>query len=451
MLFRLLLPLVAGCGKDGPTEIDTDDGAPTGCGGDDAACDDGDICDVDVCVTGDRDNTFDEATPILQEQPVDAAIEPEGDIDYYRYTSLGDEWLRIDTGPDEMVGGRDTVLVVYNAVNGAVQAWIDDYATGSVSTYDSVLYVYLPTAGDWIIAVEDRGTYFDDPEIPEETGDYTLQLRAFTSITDETDAIDDPSVDIDFDDANTIYAVGVNLADAGDTDFIDVAIPWDRGPIEIAGMAEIPGSDLDATVGIWDGDVKLASKESLGPDGWAYYFDTHEGTYHVSITDDGGGGGPDFWTVLFFRTREDDYYGIEFESEPDDDVANAQDLPTTTQQTSDGTDYEQVNLHAFVDVAADEDWFSVDADADDYVTVYCSEDVFGSFADTSLEVVDIDGTTVLDSADEGNDRAPDVVNAGPLDAGGTVYLHFTDAGGASGPSAYTYCNVYVTPFEVVTD
>jgi len=446
----LLLPLLVALGCKGHSGGDSEVDSPTpdGCGGDDAACDDGQICEDDGCVIGDRDNSFDDATRIYQEQPIDAAIEPEGDIDYYVYTSVGDEWIRVDTLPDEVDGGKDTVVSVYNATNGAVQAYIDDYATGAVGTYDSVLYAYLPSAGDWYISVQDRGTFYDDPEIPEETGLYTVEVKPFTGITDETDSMGDPSSSVELTDGSTIYAVGVNLADAGDTDWIDVSIPWDHGPIEIAGMSDIPGSDAHALVDVYDdAGTLLCSKDDLGPAGSAYYFDTTAGTYHVGATDSDGEGGPDHWYVLYFRTREHDYYQLEYETEPDDTEELPFILTSHTETTNGGTDYQAADLHGTFGADGDEDWYQVEGRTDDYVTVYCSASTYGSFADPSIEVFGPDGS-LIGSAADGNDSAPDLKNLGPLTQGGSLDLHVTAENAEIGPAAYYTCTVYLTPFEV---
>jgi hypothetical protein len=45
-------------------------------------------------VVGDRDNSFETATRIYQEQPAEGYIHT-GDVDWYLYESTGAEWLRI--------------------------------------------------------------------------------------------------------------------------------------------------------------------------------------------------------------------------------------------------------------------------------------------------------------------------------------------------------------------
>lgn len=451
---RLVIGLawVAGCKGERPTDdvVDTDDTpVDEGCSTD-GECGSGEICEQSECIDGDRDNGFDLATRVYQEIPLDGAVNPLGDRDYYAYESNGEEWLRLETTPDEVEDGLDTVIAVYDA-SGALHAWMDDYPTGNIGTYDTVLYVWLPRAGTWYFVVQDRGTFFNDPDIAEHAGEYSLNVRRMSTVTDESDAIDDPSASVVLANETTVYAVGVVLEDAPDADWISLDVPWDLGPIEIYGHTDIPGSDATSLVKVHDpatGAVILA-KEDVGPDGRVYYFATQEQEYLVEATDAEGEGSVDHWYVLYFRVRTPTYYAIEYDAEPNDTELDAQSLPTDTAETSSGTPYEYVNLSGFVDVEGDEDWFAVEARDDEYVTVLCSSDAFGSFLDFAIDVYDTDGT-LLDTISDGSDDAPDVYNLGTVSGAGDVLLRVwsEDPEADVGPGAYYYCSVYLTEFQV---
>lgn len=447
------LGVVAGCNGERATDdgdVDTDDTTiDDGCSTD-GECGSGQICEATECVEGDRDNSFDLATRIYQEIPLDGEIAPKGDRDYYAYVSNGDEWLRVETSPDEVDGSLDTVVSIYDA-SGALHAWMDDYPTGNIGTYDTVLYAYIPTAGTWYVVVQDRGTFLNDPDIDERTGEYTLNVRRMGTVTDESDSIDDPSASVELANETTVYAVGVVLEEPGDSDWISLDVPWALGPIEIYGHTEIPGSKSTSLVKVHDpstGAVILA-KEDVGPDGRVYYFATQEQEYLVEATDAEGEGTANHWYVLYFRVRLPDYYGIEYDLEPNDSAEAAQTVPTETATTSSGTPYEYTNLSGFIDAEGDEDWFALDANADDYVTVLCSSDAFGSFLDFAIDVYDTDGT-LLDTIESGTDSAPDVYNLGPVAGAGDVLVRVwsEDPEADVGPGAYYYCSAYLTEFLV---
>lgn len=446
----LILMVSAGCtGRDSDSDPDPGTSGDDGCETDES-CGFDEICESGACVQGDRDNQFDEATPIFQESPADGVINPAEDIDYYAYTSVGDEWLRIETTPDEDESGSDTLVAVYDA-GGGLHAWIDDFPTGDVSDYDSVLHVYLPTAGTWYISVEHHGSFAPDDEIEPDGGDeffYTLELEPYSSVTDETDSADDPSVVVDVETTSTIYAIGVELETAGDSDWMTVDLPVDLGPLELWGNAGNVGSEADVTVRAWNpGGELLLDKASLGVEGPAFYYQTSEGDHLVEVTDAAGGGSERHWTVVYVRSRDPDYYGLTFDAEPNDSADAVQFVPTETFTTESGTDYLAAFVTGVLDPAGDEDWFSIVADPDSYITALCSSDSLGSQLDPALDVYGPDGA-LLGSGTDGQDSAPDVYNLGPVDSGTVTFRVFAEGGVAEGPSAYYRCYFYATPFEV---
>jgi hypothetical protein len=451
----VLSALVNGCQKapddTGDTHPDDTDVVAPECAGDDE-CRPGSICTDDgACAEGDRDNSFADATPIFQETPLSGMINPEGDIDYYAYTSVGEEWLRIETTPDEVEDGVDTVVSVFNA-GGGLHAIEDDFPFGNVSGFDTVLYVYLPTAGVWYISVEDKSSNesYSTSDDPLEGGlayTYTLNLRPMGGATRETDSIGDPSVEIKLDNGSTSFATGVLLEEPGDVDWISMSLPFEHGPIEIRGNAIIPeaGSDAESRVEIYSPSGELvARKDGVGPGGTALYLDTTKDTWMIGASDADGGGGDRHWYVLYLRTREVDYYDAQFAVEPDDSEAPA--LDTTVATTSGGEDYRQVRIAGEFEEIGDVDRFVVEALSDEYVSVLCSADSYGSLGDPKVRVIDEDGAE-LGSGEDGLDRAPDVYNVQPSSPG-YVTVEMSAEDDVVGPSAYYTCMIYLTGFEV---
>ena len=208
--FLVLSIAVLGCSKVIPPETDDDGKNQTNDTDDDSECiDDMDCLDGQICstagecVTGDRDNDFENATPIMQNSPEYGWIAPASDVDYCLYPSPGNEWVRINTKTNvtdcseestesvDVNESLDTVVSVYGP-NGALHAYMDNFPTGRVSKFDSVLNVYLPSAGDWYIAVEDTSTFYDSEDGPRSEPDffYCLEVTSTESTTGETDASD---------------------------------------------------------------------------------------------------------------------------------------------------------------------------------------------------------------------------------------------------------------------
>ena len=446
------LGALPGCGAEKPVDsgdpgVDTDVAEPE-CE-DDEACDRGQICVTQTCEDGDRDNAFPEAAPLFQETPVDGEINPAGDVDYYAYASKGEEWLRIETTPDEVEGGLDTVVTVYDA-GGGVHAVVDDFATGTVSTYDTVMSVWLPTAGTWYVSVQDLSSYDPDAETLRggRSFDYTLNVKPFTRFTEEVDAADDPSAEIELADGTTIYAVGIVLESPGDVDWVDVSLPYALAPLEIYNNGSLTGSQADLRVQATSpaGD-RVLQKDGLGPDGPAAFYHTEKGTYSLAFSDAGGGGSLRHWGVAYVRTRTEGFYDQAFDVEPNNTQAEAVEADLSVATSSGGDDYLYARVVGRFDATGDSDWYVLEVPDDDtYVTSFCTADSTGSLANPAVAFVDASGD-VLATGLDGDDLAPDLINGAQV-AKGEVWFQFTDEGDFSGPGAWFACTIYLTPFEV---
>jgi hypothetical protein len=438
---------------------------------DDIDCVDGQICtEGNECITGDRDNAFEDATPIMQNAGQQGWIAPAGDVDYYLYPSTGAEWIRINTKTNvtdcteestesvDITVSLDTVVAVYSS-NGALHAWMDNFPTGRVTTFDSVLNVYLPAAGDWYITVEDTSTFFESDDGPRSEPDffYCIDVTSMNSNTSETDSSDNPSWSVTLSNNTSIWSVGVVLESAGDSDWLQINLPapsaaGQRAPLEIWGHEEIPGSSATSLVRVFneDGDTVL-QKADIGPDGIGLYYDAGPAvpggpvTYLIEATDEFAAGGADNWYVLYFRSREADHYG-ESESEPNDNTSEAQALAVNVFTTTNGSAYDAMLVHGMLEADDDEDYFAFESTENFYHSIRCAADYFGSFADIALEILDADGNVVASETIGEEDSAPDLDNYVPTTSE-THYARIYSENNVYGPGAYYRCYIFVSSFE----
>lgn len=450
-LSLLLNSLIIGCG---PVSTDGTDGAtvPSGDCELDEDCALAYICDVDVCVAGDRDNAFADATPLLLNEDQAGFIFPEEDVDLFAYESpAGDEWLLISTTSDEDdTGGLDTVVTVY-AANGAVHHVMDDLGIWGITTYDSRMLVYLPTAGTWYIEVTDQDGDGD------EDWDYTLSVTETNSVTSEPDSIDAPSVDRELISGTTIYQYGINIDEAGDSDFIDLTMPWADAALMITGPSSIPGSDAEPTVRLTDpnGDEVLYL-ENVGIDSQhAMYVRPEAITYTLEATDARGNGGPNHWFVLYIRTYSEggsnDIFseGYELEREPNDTFDDAWSPLQDGLIADDGTPYLVARFDGLLDEENDEDWITIAADSDEYLSTRCWTTDLGSLGALSIEFTEADGTTIAGVSYEDADPLETYNIPVPYDGNFGVRVFSPDAG-PYGPGTWYRCLVWNTTWEIPT-
>ncbi len=398
------------------------------------------ICLDGECQAGDRDDTFDGASAIRQNEVVDRAIEPEADIDTFVYTSLGAEWLRIQTEVTD--GDLNTVVAVY-ASNGALYAAMDDYPTGPVSTWDTVLYVYLPTAAEWFVTVEDRGTWYADPP---NTGGYTLEILPFEATVDEPDASDDVDVDIELIERNTTWALGVLIGAPTDSDWFTVDMAFSDTPVEVYGYDQ-PGSSIDIRVRATDAlGTLIGDSTYLGTDPLVLLTSTI-GLYTFEVSDDAQDGDESAWTVLYITTEET-REPYEWEQEPNNDQAQAF-MPSVAELfTSDETPYYAVYPEGdFSDGTSD--WVAFEMEDGEIVSARCWAEIWGSLAELQVAAYDQSGANLTPS-DQGSDWTGGnyyVYNIS-AEGEGTYALELTDFGATYGQGSYWRCALFLTPFEV---
>jgi hypothetical protein len=157
----LLLGLWACLGKDADA-VPEHDGTPVAdtCADGDG-CDNGQIWEAGACIAGDRDNDPASATPLADDGDgnlaADGTIATARDVNCYQFTSIGSQFVRVDTvvgSSDVEEDGLDNVVMIYDAAGGLL-AQEDEHPAGPVGTYDSVAFAYLAEPGTYTVTVED--------------------------------------------------------------------------------------------------------------------------------------------------------------------------------------------------------------------------------------------------------------------------------------------------------
>lgn len=448
----IFLSLLAACGgKDDTGAVDSGDdtGTDQGCAGDDAACGDGQICEEDTCVDGDRNNAVDEAEAIVWDVPVTGVINPADDADYYAFTAEGGEYVRVETVLTTDEG--DTVVSLRDPA-GKVVTSADAFATGTgVTGVDAVAFAYLADAGTYTIRVEDVGTASGEGGSGSPDYGYTLTLQEWEDTTGETDSAESPSATIDLSDERIWNSLGALLETAGDSDWITVSFPLDGQNLYVDGNEDLTGSDLSPVVRLWNADgTLLGEKSAVGPDEYLLGPHLAAGSYLVEIADAGGGGGANDWAFLHFISRADTE-GYEFteDVEPGSTSDDAVALPLTDYENGSGLAYSQAQGLGWIDAADDEDWFVIPMSYDKGGMVVClASSFYGSLTAPTIELYDASLTLVASA--EGTTVGVPTAHLDNVDAApGSWFLRVTGgADGGTGLGAWYRFYWYTASFAI---
>ncbi len=444
-----------------PGDSDTTDTEPVvACEGDED-CQGWEICEDGACQDGDRNNDWEEAEAVLWEETVYGWLNPENDVDYYSFSASGGEWVRVDTRPTGAEKGEseaneemDTVVSLYNP-NGQLHAWEDDYPTGPVTTYDTVLFAYLPEAGTWTVVVEN-----DVPEKDAAGGgedfSYALRVTEYGGVTYETDALDDPNYEVELA-SGYIYAVGVHLEEEGDRDYISLELPYDQCPVLVQGSLNLTGSDANGRVRLIDanGDA-LLDQNDLGLGSYGLYPEAN-GDLVLEALDDEERGGDDYWFMVIVKVYDQGWrtsvggvdYDYQDDSEPNDSQGEAQILTQTSFAADSGSLYNGSYAWGWLESEVDQDWYVFQGEKGWYLTVYSTASWYGSLLDPVFEVYDAGGELLGSYEGDSDDSGPDFENLGPLEEG-SHYLRIVHPEGTKegGPGHFYSFALYVTDFEV---
>jgi hypothetical protein len=434
-----LLVLFACTDKDGANDTDTQAPEPE-CTADDD-CYSWEICEATECDIGDRNKSAEEAVSLLWEQSVSAYLQNDDDVDYFTFTAEGGEFVRIRTTPvDEDEEDMNTILTLYTPI-GKIHHREDEYAAGSVQTYDSILDAYLPYEGEWLITVEDVEGYGSSRSA------YEIDLAEYGTHSREEDSLESPSETVDIYQAGSYWAIGVNLDQPGDVDYIQLDLPWDACPLYLYGSQYTDGTDAIATLELYDSDgTQLLRKENLGPGGEAIYPAISGGKVIVAAQDALGSGGENYWFYFYVKIYEES--GWEVETETNDTQSEAMEL-TTEWDSNEWGDVGSSGGWGVMDFEDDEDWFFVEVRQDHYLSLFGSADGMGSFMDGQVEIYDSNGDLVESSFDGiDDDDFPDIKNIGPLDSGNYSIRVSAENAEGSGPAHYYRFTTYVTNYEI---
>ena len=376
-------------------------------------------------------------------------------MDYWAYETAGREWVRISTETDsDPAVGLDTVVQVWSPEH-TLHAEIDDYPTGRVDGYDSVLYAYLPYSGIWTITVEDVTSHLGE-DAPDKDGsgtDFTYRLRVeeMSRFTSE-DAGVGGGVSLEVVDGDTIYATGIVIDTPEDTDTISVELTaTSRQPLEVWGLPTLPGTDMTSRIELSRDGELAAVKDDIGPSGYLSYFMAEPGSYTVRASDATGANGG--WMVLFIRTYEDGDNHPYFddsrylrEEEPNDIASNANRFEAAEARVDAGP-YLVWTVEGALTEEGDEDLYEIPVLGSENVSVRCFHDDFGSSAALSARLLD----GLVDLTPEGQGDAIIDNNYYIVDAyaglAGTYAVSIADLEGAGGLDRYYRCRILVAPFS----
>ncbi len=404
------------------------------------ACEDWEICtDEGLCESGDENNDLEDAEGILWEEVLTGYLQTEGDQDFYSFEAAGGEWTRIDTTPTSNEEEMDTLVTLYDPL-GKVHHVEDDHPWGNVSTFDTVMYTYLPTAGTWTILVEDlNGLGADNSR-------YDLELREVTNYVDEPDSFNDPGYELEVTSSSSIWAIGVLLEENGDEDHILLDLPWDDCPVYLVGSQGERGSAATPTVELYpEEDLLYLRKEGLGLEGTAFYPEVDGGAATIVASDADGEGSADHWFYVYVQVF-DEGYSYTHELEFNDTIDDATDIILEASTNSSGSAFEWAGFWGAIDERGDEDWYAFQANGAWYLQVRGQSDSMGSFLVPEIEIYDPSGELVEGTVDA-NDAFPDTWNIGPLDEG-RYSVRVTSADVSEyGPEFYYSARIDVTDYE----
>lgn len=457
-----LLALLLAC--TGDTAPGTDKDGTGGDGGDDSGagtaectedtdCESTQICEDNDCQDGDRNNGAGEAVAIVWDEGVAGEINPKGDSDYFSFIAEGGEFIRINSVLSEDIDieetDYDTTLTLRDSA-GKVVAQVADYPTGAkVNSYDAILYAYLPTAGTYTIEVEDVGTYNDSRDAKGgDDYDYTVTLTETSSHTRETDAFDDPGISVDIAGGSTLYAVGVALETAGDSDWVDLSFPYGEAGLYVLGFADMSGLEAVPEVRLYTREgVVLTDKEGVGSGAYGLYPAMEDQGYVMELTDAGGNGGEDYWFFVFLLAEDEgDAYAVEEESNDTPETATG--IAQYLSETDSGSDYTYGRVQGALDPTGDIDAFAIEGMDDGYLIACLNSTAFGGAIAPTMEVYDSAGALVASAEGdpEANDGTTIIENVPVTGDDYTIILNGADDD-AYGPGAWYRMIVYVTTFE----
>lgn len=427
-----------------PDESDDDDVvAPPGTDDDDAPDCDGDydcnftsgleICSDDgFCIEGDRNNSREEAQLLEMNSTATLPLAPAGDIDWFRFSGSAGDLVLLAASADD-TDKVDTVIVFTDA-DGNEIAYNDDFDRVSDIAPDSRLYTGLSETGVWYFSVQDRRSWVNDPRNPAEGGaehTYTASVveanpdSYITVATGQDDSAED-AVAWDVVETYTNYTCGGMLEPTGDEDWFAVPVvesealrlygfpnSGSAGSVQV----EVYLPDGETLVGTWQ-DLTWETEHRA----WMPVLET--GDYYLRVTEAEGLGGFDYWYYLH-AAKNPAKEGQPSEVEPNDDASQAVALAVGTQ-----------TVWSRIFPAADEDWYSIDAEDGDQLTVTFAR--ISGDEDTALAIDLMDPTGTITQSLTWDGEEDPVLSLEVLDQVGVWNLVIREQDPTAGATADRY-------------
>ena len=364
-------------------------------------------------------------------------IDPGFDTDIFAVQLDEGSVLTVDIDAHEFGSSLDSILRIFDET-GAELAFADDVAApGEVGSLDSYLEFTATETGNYYIGLSDYSNDFYDPflpatgDAPGNTGEYDIQV----SISDGSEPNDTIPEAIDTGLSSvtpgtytfsTEIGNNPNVTDTNDVDFYEVQVnAGDQLTIDIDG--DEFGSSLDSVVRLFDSngveitfnDDGAAPDESFSFDSYLDFTATATDTYYVGVSSFNNFGYDPFVEGSSTGLSSGEY-DIEITlsdgDEPNDTIPEA--IDTGLSSAAPGT----YSLSSFigdnpnVTDTADVDFYEVQANAGDQLTIDIDGHEFGSSLDSVVRLFDSNGVEITFSDDS---AAPD--ETGSLDS----YLDFT--------------------------
>ncbi len=481
--------------EDGDGSPVQDDGTDLSCALD-SDCAAYEICETEVCVTGDRSNSFSEAEDIAvstsdEDNSVTGHINTAGDKDYWRYVSTGGEFIQASIDRHDIAEDHpedepkpDLFITLYDP-DGIVVTSADNYANGgSVSDADSVIYAYLSRAGDYVIVVEDVYARNGEEGLSGPEYNYRLEVSRRVGTDGLESSIEEP-IRLDGSGSTGIQmtstswrTVGVLIDEPGEVDYIAVLFDndnldplidkdpdgnpytWTDGLLKVAGVEDLEtGSDATPMVTLLSPeDVEVAHSEDVGPTNTMKYPAITSGQWIIAATDANGGGGPNHWFYLLLNA-DNKGDNIPWEVEENGMASVATPIPTTDTTNPRGKAFSQGAIQGFVNEAGDNDWFSMSAPADNagdidgepaqWVVVCANSHLWGAASSPRITVYDASGS-VLGEAETDPDGNPNVeIKNLVIEPGETINVQVNHGAESIGAADEWYrMKVFIASFEV---
>jgi len=507
MRITWIVGLLAACGgKD--IEINDDNGGAGGATIEDNSCaEDGEcqpweICEESACIDGDRDNSFSEAVNFSKsEEGVGGYINIPNDVDHWRYTAAGGEFIRASIDPhedrEEGQPQADLKLTIYSP-DGSVLTSADDYPNGGVvGNYDSVVYAYLAYAGDYIFKIEDVNADFGGSPWGGEEYNYRLKLYDWNQVTWGSESTLEAPINFAGEEGsgitittNSWSAVGVLIEEEGDVDYVALDFVdgnvmnnngelyededgapygWYQGELTVDGLLDISGSDATPLVTLHDPEDLVASvREGVGPDGSLKYPALREGNWVLALSDANGEGGPNHWYAVLLNADHRGN-GHAWETESNDTSSGANAIEMVEARNSSDKPFAQGTIQGRVDATDDIDHFSImapdsingtpeeGADPVQWVVLCMTSGGQGSSIAPTITVTDADGNLMSDRDEVAVEDIPSDPDADPnlkveniiIDPGETLTIAVDPGPDAmAGPDEWYKLRAFIASFPV---